>query len=219
MSNPIQLIHALYSETTPISGHLDPGAVKDTWDELTIIVGQQTGQIVQLQEDIKTLTDERGQLSAENAELHADAMVFDAKLTEVARIRLDLEVENKNLRAEVEQYRAALDSIAYHDGRMTGGDMQTIAFDTLNNVDAAADTQGRAERPEVHRSGGLPDAPRLADDKQEPANCEWFEDDDGWHGTCGQWWEFTYDGPVENGLNYCMKCGKPVSVDKVRSEK
>lgn len=171
MSNPIQLIHALYSETTPISGHLDPGAVKDTWDELTIIVGQQTGQIVQLQEDIKTLTDERGQLSAENAELHADAMVFDAKLTEVARIRLDLEVENKNLRAEVGRKESLLREVHdwQHKWKDTYPRIESAVQDLgliiarIGDELTAADTQGRAERPEVHRSGGLPDAPRLAD--------------------------------------------------------
>ena len=39
--------------------------------------------------------------------------------------------------------------------------------------------------------------------------CEWSEDDDGvW--TCSKCdiaWEFTSDGPRENGVNYCPGCG------------
>lgn len=88
------------------------------------------------------------------------ADIMDDKLAEVARIRLDLEVENKNLRAEVERVLAVVDRAA-HD-RTYDGDL----IDDIRDIFSAADTQGRAERPEVHRSGGLPDAPRLADDKQ-----------------------------------------------------
>ena len=46
-----------------------------------------------------------------------------------------------------------------------------------------------------------------------PDHCEWFEDDDGWHGSCGKAWEFTYDGPTENGLKFCMNCGKLVRLE------
>ena len=51
-----------------------------------------------------------------------------------------------------------------------------------------------------------------------PRRCEWFEDDDGWHGSCGQDWEFIYDGPTENSLKFCMNCGKPVEVDGLSVE-
>lgn len=55
---------------------------------------------------------------------------------------------------------------------------------------------------------------------QGSANCEWFDDDDGWHGSCGKDWEFTYDGPTENGLKFCMNCGKTVILaDFIQSEK
>ena len=50
-----------------------------------------------------------------------------------------------------------------------------------------------------------------------PPTCEWFDDDDGWHSSCGKDWEFTYDGPTENGLDFCMKCGKPVVVETADS--
>lgn len=42
--------------------------------------------------------------------------------------------------------------------------------------------------------------------------CEWSEDDSGmW--TCSKCdiaWEFTCDGPKENDLIYCPKCGRKV---------
>lgn len=46
--------------------------------------------------------------------------------------------------------------------------------------------------------------------------CEWF-DDDGWHSGCGKDWEFIYDGPNENGLKFCLYCGKPVTVEDTGS--
>ena len=46
-------------------------------------------------------------------------------------------------------------------------------------------------------------------------SCEWYEDDDGWHGSCGKYWEFFDDGPEENGVKFCMSCGKPVVVESV----
>lgn len=33
---------------------------------------------------------------------------------------------------------------------------------------------------------------------------------DMWEGSCGIAWEFTNAGPIENGCNYCPKCGKPI---------
>jgi len=45
-----------------------------------------------------------------------------------------------------------------------------------------------------------------------PKHCEWFEDDDGWHGSCGKYWQFIDDGPKENGVNFCMDCGRPVQL-------
>ena len=48
--------------------------------------------------------------------------------------------------------------------------------------------------------------------RRTPKVCEWFEDDDGWHGSCGKEWEFINDGPKENGVNFCMDCGRPVEI-------
>lgn len=45
--------------------------------------------------------------------------------------------------------------------------------------------------------------------------CGWSlvdEDASMWESSCGKAWEFTNDGPVENGLDFCMKCGKRVEV-------
>lgn len=50
------------------------------------------------------------------------------------------------------------------------------------------------------------------DGTQSPTACEWFDDDDGWHSGCGQSWEFTYDGPTENSVKFCMFCSKPVTI-------
>ncbi|QKV66510.1 hypothetical protein HUW52_27540 [Pseudomonas sp. 43A] len=44
--------------------------------------------------------------------------------------------------------------------------------------------------------------------------CEWT-DEDGvgtWHSSCGVFWSFHEEGPVENGMNFCHSCGKAVAV-------
>ena len=54
--------------------------------------------------------------------------------------------------------------------------------------------------------------------------CTWKVDNDGVYGTeCGNRFEFTTDGPKENGFKYCPYCGlglrallkpcKPISLD------
>jgi hypothetical protein len=42
----------------------------------------------------------------------------------------------------------------------------------------------------------------------EAQTCAWKEDNDGeWETSCGMTWDFTEDGPEENTLIYCPKCG------------
>ncbi|WP_138436374.1 hypothetical protein [Marinobacter shengliensis] len=39
--------------------------------------------------------------------------------------------------------------------------------------------------------------------------CEWHSDDNGcWMSQCGKEWYFEDGGPEDNGMNYCVKCGK-----------
>lgn len=46
------------------------------------------------------------------------------------------------------------------------------------------------------------------------ALCYWSEDEDGaWETGCGGIWEFFDDGPKENGVAYCYKCGRPVQLE------
>lgn len=41
--------------------------------------------------------------------------------------------------------------------------------------------------------------------------CEWRSDDDGvWHSSCGIAWTLEADGPEENGMNFCPRCGRPL---------
>jgi len=42
--------------------------------------------------------------------------------------------------------------------------------------------------------------------------CEWKDDDrNDWWTSCGKGWCFTNgDSPVDNGMNYCPFCGKPL---------
>lgn len=47
--------------------------------------------------------------------------------------------------------------------------------------------------------------------RQTPKTCEWVN---GFVYTtaCGHEWQFIDEGPVENKMQFCMGCGKPVSV-------
>lgn len=46
--------------------------------------------------------------------------------------------------------------------------------------------------------------------------CIWFYDepDYTWVADCGATWQFTEDGPKENGVNFCFKCGCQVKLEE-----
>lgn len=51
--------------------------------------------------------------------------------------------------------------------------------------------------------------------KAEEETCSWKVDYWGlWEGSCGTTWEFDYDGPEENEMNFCPKCGKRLVILK-----
>lgn len=43
--------------------------------------------------------------------------------------------------------------------------------------------------------------------------CKWWDEDGCWASDCGVLFEFTVDGPTQNGFNYCYKCGKRIEVE------
>ena len=47
-----------------------------------------------------------------------------------------------------------------------------------------------------------------------PESCIWHceEDINNWHSDCGYQFQFMEDGPEENGVKFCPKCGKSVAV-------
>ena len=50
------------------------------------------------------------------------------------------------------------------------------------------------------------------------AACRWVDQDDYWQTDCGELWTLIADGPAENGMNYCPKCGRPLVVETAVSE-
>ena len=42
--------------------------------------------------------------------------------------------------------------------------------------------------------------------------CKWTQNDEWWSAACGASWAFIDCGPVENGVNFCHGCGKPVEI-------
>ena len=50
-------------------------------------------------------------------------------------------------------------------------------------------------------------------------SCIWKQVDtehmpDTWQADCGAMWTFTDGGPQDNGMNFCPKCGKPLTEQK-----
>jgi len=53
----------------------------------------------------------------------------------------------------------------------------------------------------------------LANPQKEPVACEWTEDaGEMWQSSCGEALEFSWGGPVENGVKFCHGCGKPIEI-------
>ena len=54
----------------------------------------------------------------------------------------------------------------------------------------------------------------------EQKSCQWascaVEDDyhDAWEGSCGATWTFFEDGPIENDMHFCPKCGGSVAIQR-----
>ncbi len=46
----------------------------------------------------------------------------------------------------------------------------------------------------------------------QPKECGWRSDDGVWRSDCGVLYEFNDGGPVENGHEFCHRCGKPLRV-------
>jgi len=58
----------------------------------------------------------------------------------------------------------------------------------------------------------LPDAPSVQA-QPTPSVCTWVEDEGVWHSDCGgAVWQFTDEGPAENGMKFCLACGRPLEV-------
>lgn len=50
--------------------------------------------------------------------------------------------------------------------------------------------------------------------QERQGECGWSlvdEDASHWESSCGLSWVFTDSGPVENGVNFCLRCGKKLS--------
>ncbi|MBV4365872.1 hypothetical protein [Erwinia phyllosphaerae] len=47
-----------------------------------------------------------------------------------------------------------------------------------------------------------------------PGECGWRYDENDyfWSSSCGEDWQFTVDGPVENRVKFCQGCGKQVRI-------
>jgi hypothetical protein len=99
----------------------------------------------------------------------------------------------QKLREEVFQLRAERDRL--HASMQSVRDLLVIAEGQRDQA-----TQ-RAEAAEAERDALRRDA------------CAWRDDEDGnWDTGCGTMWSFIDGGPIENGVCFCFKCGKPVAL-------
>lgn len=52
-------------------------------------------------------------------------------------------------------------------------------------------------------------------EKIKRTTCKWFRKEQSvisWKGSCGIKWDFINEGPLENEMTYCPKCGKKIEV-------
>lgn len=51
-------------------------------------------------------------------------------------------------------------------------------------------------------------------EEKEKTTCKWTRDDytSSWGAECGLKWDFMNDGPTENKMNFCPRCGRKVVV-------
>lgn len=108
------------------------------------------------------------------------------------------------------------DGCGYYDMVMCKRDTSEIA----GAVERYMPNQATVKQPSSNgKSELLQRAEKLAEDtaalveRVGGATCAWGSDDSGtWSGSCGVEWQFFDDGPIENSMNFCPGCGKPVSV-------
>ncbi|WP_313824064.1 hypothetical protein [Leclercia sp.] len=71
--------------------------------------------------------------------------------------------------------------------------------------------------PGIYRAM-LAAAPQLPGNEPStaPSSCTWHceEEINNWHADCGYQFQFMEDGPEENGVNFCPKCGKSVAISE-----
>lgn len=86
-----------------------------------------------------------------------------------------------------------------------GGDTESWEFGFIAGLDSASEEIDRL-KAELSQLKGMVDA----------AECVWEMEDSEfggpWNSQCSVSWSFEYDGPEENGVKFCLGCGKPVKI-------
>lgn len=82
---------------------------------------------------------------------------------------------------------------------------------------ARIDTADSEYAPDEHIAGIAADHIEALEAQLAQYECEWSPEDDyessNWSSGCGAHWEFFDDGPVENGVEYCFRCGGKVVIE------
>jgi hypothetical protein len=149
--------------------------------------------------DFVALVDFAGTMADENVKLRCDverlekklvssADLLDKTLDELHRVRAELEAVTK-----AGQRDAALLITYYQENQQLRFDLATVA-DNYRRC--------QVELQQVQQA--------------QTATCEWSRDDDWdenlWESACGLAWLLEDEGPVENDMSYCPKCGKRLIV-------
>jgi regulator of replication initiation timing len=106
--------------------------------------------------------------------------------------------ENEKLRAENERLKLIISS------------GEAVVNDACNQADARLHAEVEADKLRA----------RIAELEANAGHiCEWTYDSDGyWEGTCGIAWALESEGPTENDMHFCPKCGKRLVAHHIADE-
>lgn len=173
----------------------NPAAISELLDRLEAAekeIALKERVIDALGSELNAVANERDALRAENA-----ALVDDMNL---------LRDNSAALRAKIAEMERQEPVAWMLNCQTLGGDTGWILSWTQSGAGLCDRLPGTENEKKLYALPGAQAQPA-------PSVCTWVEDEGVWHSDCGgAVWQFTDEGPAENGMKFCLACGRPLEV-------